>query len=166
MLLHFFTRILMVTQLYMLQHVHTGLRQSLSYWMLVLTLHGITMIFSHPSLRQQNMDSMRKFFSYRFHDLSQHQILTGNSSQHNLLNGIMYCWSSPQSSYGNLLRVQLSTNLLYTKCTGHFILSCHPLHCIDVYFNSLWTVTTCTTKFNNPSVTCQQYTTSQISFLV
>ena len=51
----------MVTQLCMLQHVHTEMRQSPSYWMLALTLHGITMIFSAPSLKLQRMDSMRKY---------------------------------------------------------------------------------------------------------
>ena len=72
----------MVTQLYMLQHVHTELRRSLSCWMLVLTQHGITMIFSAPSLRQQEMDSMRKGFFLGVSWFSQHQILTENSSQH------------------------------------------------------------------------------------
>ena len=37
------------------------------------------------------MDSMRKFFSYMFHDLSQHQILTGNSSQHNQTYSLESC---------------------------------------------------------------------------
>ena len=133
--LHFFTRILMVTQLYMLQHVHTGLRQSLSCWMLALTLHCITMIFSHPSLRRQEEDSMRKGFFLRCFmvslsiRLSQriHHSIT-KLTQHKV--GIIYFWSSSKSSYGNLLSVQLSTNLLYKKCTSHFILSRHSLHAL------------------------------------
>ena len=56
----------MVTQHCMLQYLHTEMRQSLSYWMLALTLHGITMIFTAPSLKLQRMDSMRKFLYFLY----------------------------------------------------------------------------------------------------